>query len=202
VATWTCPHRGQAPHGGQRALAQGRGALVEEDRVDALQPGRVLAAQVVIQLQQRPALQDAGRRDPAFGQPALGQQLPQVPGVGPVGLGAPLAAPGGGRIGRLGQVHRDPGRGQLPGDVPPAGASLRRERDIPAAGEPRQPGPQVLPVSRGDLAALHLPGHGVEVVEGQLLPVDIQPAYDGHRDLLKLPRAPQVPVRELLRSQS
>jgi len=177
---------------------------VEEDRVDPLQPGRVLAAQVVIQLQQRPALQDAGGRDPAFGQPALSQQLPQVPGIGPVGLGAPLAAPRRGSIGRLGQVHRDPGRGQLPGDIPPPRASFGRERGTAAAGEPPQPGPQVLPVGRGDLADReHLPGHGVEVVEGQLLPVDIQPAYDGHRDLLKLPRAPQgVPLRELLRSQS
>jgi hypothetical protein len=190
------PHRGKAARAAQRALTQGRGALVEEDRVDPLQPGGVLAAQVVICLQQRPALQDPCGRDPAFGQPALGQQLPQVPGVGPVGLGAPLAAPGRGGIGRLGQMHADPGRGQFPGDIPPPRASLHRERDVAAAGEPGQPGPQVLPVGRGDLAAPHLPGHRVEVVEGQLLPVDIQPAYDGHRDLLKLPRAPQVPVRE------
>src|ERR1700730_3426173 len=81
--------------------------------------------------------------------------------------------------------------------VPPPGAPLDRERDILAAGDPRQPGAQVLPVGRGDLAAPHLPGHSVEVVESDLLPVDIQPAYDGHRDLLKLPRAPRVPVREL-----
>jgi len=33
--------------------------------------------------------------------------------------------------------------GQLPGDVPPAGAPLQRERDVIAAGEPHQPGPQV-----------------------------------------------------------
>ena len=89
-------------------------------------------------------------------------------------------------------------RGQLLGDIPPPGAPLQRERDIVTAGEPRQPGPQVRAVSRGDLAAPDLPSHGVETVEGQLLPVDIQPAYDGHRDLLKLPRAPQAPVRELL----
>src|SRR2546429_58314 len=92
----------------------------------------------------------------------------------------------------------DPGRGQLPGDIPPPGASLHRERDVVTAGEPRQPSPQVRPVGRGDLAALYLPGHGVEIVEGQLLPVDIQPAYDRHRDLLTLPRAPKRPVRGLL----
>ena len=34
-------------------------------------------------------------------------------------------------------------------------------------------------VGRGDLAALHLPGLGVEVVEGDLFPVDVEPAYYG-----------------------
>ena len=100
-------------------------------------------------------------------------------------------------------MRRNPGRGQLLGDIPPPGASLDRERDILAASEPRQPGAQVLPVSRGDLAAPHLPGHGVEVVESDLLPVDIQPAYDGHRDLLKLRRAHarapcELPTRSIL----
>jgi len=95
-------------------------------------------------------------------------------------------------------MRRDPRGGQLLGDVPPASASLHRERDAAAAGEPRQPGPQVLPAGRGDLAAPDLPRHGVEIVEGDLLPVDIQPAYDRHRDLLTLPRAPMAPVREWL----
>ncbi|MGH3409124.1 MAG: hypothetical protein ACRDRJ_42495, partial [Streptosporangiaceae bacterium] len=62
------------------------------------------------------------RRDPALRQPALGQQLPQVPRVGLVGLGVPLAAPGERGIGRLGQMRRDAGRGQLLRDVPPPGA--------------------------------------------------------------------------------
>jgi hypothetical protein len=53
----------------------------------------------------------------------------------------------------------------------------------------------VHPVGRADLAAAHLPGHGVEVVKGDLLPVDIQPAYDGHRDLLKLPEGRTRPMR-------
>src|SRR5580693_413236 len=86
-------------------------------------------------------------------------------------------------------MRRDPGRGQLLGDIPPSGAPLHRERDVIAAAGPGQPGPQVQPVGRADLPALHLPGLGVEVVEGDLLPVDIQPAYDGHRDLLMLPGA-------------
>ena len=157
--------------------------------------------QAVIGLQQRPALQDLRRRDPAPGQPALGQQLPQVPRVGLVSLGVPLAAAGEGGIRRLGDVRRDTGPGQLLRDVPPAGPPLHRERDVVPAGEPRQPGTQVRAVSRGDLAALHLPGRSVQVVERELLPVDIQPAYDGHRDLLKLQRGISTP-RECLRGQS
>ena len=122
-----------------------------------------------------------------------------MPAVSLIGLGVPLAAPGERGIGRLGQVRRDPGRGQLLGDIPPPGAPLDRERDIITAGEPGQPGPQVLPVSRADLATAHLPGHGVEVVEGDLLPVDIQPAYDGHRDLLKLRRGAHPSHADCLR---
>jgi hypothetical protein len=75
-----------------------------------------------------------------------------MPAVGLVGLGVPLAAAGERGVGRLGQMHRDAGRGQLLGDIPPARASLDRERDVLAAGEPAQPGPQVRPVGRGDLA--------------------------------------------------
>jgi hypothetical protein len=148
----------------------------------------MLAAQVMVGLQHRPAFQDVPGRDPALRQPALGQQLPQVPAVGLVGLSVPLAAAGERGVGRLCQMRRDAGRGQLLGDIPPPGAPLHRERDVPGAVEPRQPGAQVFPVSWRDLAALHLPGAGVEVVEGDLLSVDIQPAYDGHRDLLTLRR--------------
>ena len=125
----------------------------------------------------------------------------QVPRVGLVRLGVPLTAAGEGGVSRLGDMRRDAGEGQLLGDVPPAGAPLQRERGVVAAGEPRQPRAQVRAVSRGDLAPLDLPGHGVEIVEGELLPVDIQPAYDGHRDLLKLPEgALSAPYANCLRS--
>ena len=112
----------------------------------------------------------------------------------------PLAAAGRGGVGRLAHMRGDPGRGQLLGDIPPPGAPLHRERDVVTASEPRQPSPQVHPVSRGDLAALYLPGHRVEIVEGQLLPVDIQPAYDGHRDLLTLRRGARAPCEMPTRS--
>jgi hypothetical protein len=152
-----------------------------------LRLGGVLAAQIVVGLQQRPAFQDLRRRDPALRQPAVGQQLPQVPGVGLVGLGVSLAAAGGRGVGRLADMRGASGCSQLPGDVPPPGAALHRERDVVTAGEPGEPGAQVRAVGRGDLAAPDLPGRGVEVVEGDLVPVDVEPAYDGHRDLLKLP---------------
>jgi hypothetical protein len=172
---------------------------VEQHRVDALHPGGVLGPQIVIQLEQRPGLQDAAGRDPALRQPPLGQQHPQVPAVRLIGLGVPLAAAGERGVGRLGQMRRDAGRGQLLGHIPPPGAPLDRERDVTAAGEPGQPGPQVLPVRRADLAAPHLPGGGIEVVESDLLPVDIQPAYDGHRDLLMLRRRGHAPHANCLR---
>ena len=54
-----------------------------------------------------------------------------------------LAAPGEGGASRPGDVRRDAGRSQLPGNVAPAGASLQRERDVLAAGEPPQPRAQV-----------------------------------------------------------
>jgi hypothetical protein len=52
------------------------------------------------------------------------------------------------------------------------------------------------PVRRSHLPAAHLPGHRVQVIECQLLPVDIQSAYDRwHRDLLKLHgRMPNTPI--------
>jgi hypothetical protein len=53
-----------------------------------------------------------------------------------VGLGMPLAAAGERSIGRLGQMYRDPGRGQLLGDIPPPGAPLDGERGIAVTGEP------------------------------------------------------------------
>jgi hypothetical protein len=129
------PQRGQALPGAQHTLAQGRGALVEEHRVNTLHPGGVLGPQVVIGLQQGPAFQDVTRRDPALRQPALGQQHPQVPAVGLVGLGVPLAAAGEGGISRLGQMRaadaNEPAR---------PGATLRYLPSLPPAYPIRRSG--------------------------------------------------------------
>ena len=53
-----------------------RGALVQQDGVDALHPGGVLLTQVAEQLQPGAHLQHLLRRDPRFRQPAAGEQFP------------------------------------------------------------------------------------------------------------------------------
>ncbi len=53
-------------------------------------------------------IHDVGRRDVRLGQPALLYQQPQMPRVGAVGLGAPLATPQGGGVGRFGQMRNQP----------------------------------------------------------------------------------------------
>jgi hypothetical protein len=124
-----------------------------------------------------------------------------MPRAGLAGLGVPLAAASERGISRLGNVRRDAGPGQLLRDVPPAGAPLQRERNIIPAGEPRQPGPQVHTVSRSNLAPLHLPRRGVQVVERELLPADIQAAtgYQPVRAPLR-PRVRQLKPRNGLRT--
>jgi hypothetical protein len=52
------------------------------------------------------------------------------------------------------------------------------------------------PIRRGDPAPHQLTSVGVEAVESDLFPMDIQSSYDGHRDLLKLPRGRNTPERE------
>jgi hypothetical protein len=164
----------------------------------------MLLAQLVVGLQQGPGLQNVCWRDPALGQPALAQQFPLQPGIRPVGLGAAFRAAGGGGFGRIRQIRAAAGPDQFLGHIPPPGAALHRERHIPPArarvtglvgfvvglvtgqvcAQPRRPRRAI---GRADLPTHHLTGDGVEIVEGDLLPVDIQATYDGHRDLLMLP---------------
>jgi len=119
-----------------------------------------------------------------------------VPGVSLTGLGVPLRAAQRRRARRLAGMRADPGRRQLPGDIPPPGAPLQREISLLPAGEPpRQPPGQVRPVRRGGLPALHLPRDGAGIAERDLLPVNIEPACDGHRDLLRLPGARSARTR-------
>jgi hypothetical protein len=108
--------------------------------VDALVPAGPLTDQRVPQPDLRARVGDVGRWRPRLGQRAGAQQLPQVAGVGAVGLGAPLGAAQGAGVGRLGQVRPTPSTLELLDDVAPAGGGLQREGGRLAA-ELRQPGP-------------------------------------------------------------
>jgi hypothetical protein len=90
-------------------------------------------------------------------------------------------------IARLGQHWPYPRPAQLVGDVQPPGARLDHELSVVDAGEPLlKPCRQMRPVGRRDLAPRHLIRGRVHIVEGQLLTVHVQRAYNPHRDLLKL----------------
>ena len=100
--------------------------------MDSLQPGGALVDELLAQAHDAAQLEDVLGRDPGLGQPTLDQQLTQMPGVEPVGLGAPLGAAASTRLGRLGEVdvgadplqlldHEAPARRRLQcGAEPPA----------------------------------------------------------------------------------
>jgi len=160
---------------------------VEQRGGDPLVPGAPLIEQVLIQPGQRPGLQHVLRRDPALGQIPRQQVHPQMPGIGLIRFRVPFPPAQRRGIRRLGQMRRDPGRGQLPSHIPPAGAPLQGEVDILQAGEAGQPGPQMLPVSRDHPAPLQLPGHRVQILERQLAAVHVERTYDAPKGP---PRAP------------
>ncbi len=138
-----------------------RDALVEQGRRDPLMPRAALIEQVLVQPDGGPGFQHVARRDPGLGQVPGGQVRPQVPAVGLIGLGVPLAAAQRRGVSRLGQVRDDPRGEQFLDHITPPGAALQREMHIVLPGKPGQPGPQMLPVSRHHPTPLHLPGHGV-----------------------------------------
>ena len=156
--------------------------------MNALRPGGVLLTQVPVQLQQRPQLAGLLRRDPRDRDLAVGDQGPQMPGVGLVSLGVLLRPARVRGLGGLGQQRGNPRPLQLLHHEQPPRAALDRETHILTAGEPLlQPPAQRRPAGRLDPAPPHVSGHGVQIVEGDLLPVNVKPSYDGHyRDLLTL----------------
>jgi hypothetical protein len=164
-----------------RYLAGGD-AVLEERRPDPLQPLGSLLDQRPAQAGARAPLADVRRRQPGLGQPPLAQELAQVAGVGPVGLGAPLLAAPGARLGRLGQVRERARRRQLLADEQPAGAGLERDLDL-------LPGKALAPGAHGgtvrvDPAAAELARLGVQSVEGDLGSVHVESGYDRHQGLL------------------
>src|SRR5262249_61664038 len=91
-----------------------------------------------------------------------------------------LPSTGGRGVGRLGQQHLHPGGLQALGHIPPPGTRLNRETNPINPGKALQPLAQVLTISRNDPPTHHLSARLIEVVERQLLPMDIQSAYDRH----------------------
>jgi len=87
--------------------------VVVEHRLDALLPLAALIAQRVPQPQPRPQIEQMVGRDPRLRQPADHQQLAQMPGIRPIGLGALLVPAPRGRLRRLGQMHTGADRAQL-----------------------------------------------------------------------------------------
>jgi hypothetical protein len=67
-----------------------RQAVVVQHGVDALMPGGALVHQRFAQPHLGADVSDVGGRDPGLGQRPTQQQVTQVVGVGPVGLGPPL----------------------------------------------------------------------------------------------------------------
>lgn len=112
-----------------------------------------------------------------------------MPGVSPIGLRVAPSTPQPGGIGRLGQMLPHPGPGQFLDHIPPPDAALHRQVCIDLVRfrpPPAQPGRQMTTISRTDPAGPQLTSISVDQVEGDLLPMNVQPSYDGHRDLLKL----------------
>jgi hypothetical protein len=152
-------------------------------------PGGVLLAQVAEQLQPGTHLQHLLRRNPRLRQPPGRQQLAQMPGVGAVTLRTTLRPAGGRGVGRLGQVRLHSGTAQLLHHEPPAGAGLDRERRRRPGQVRLEPAAQQHPIRWSDPATPALAAAFIEVVEGDLPPVDVQSAYDPHQGP---PQAPTV----------
>jgi hypothetical protein len=146
-----------------------------------------------------PQVQEVRRSDPRLRQPILLQQLAQQPGIGPVGLGATLAAPQRGSVGRLGQVRGHPGRLELLDHQPPPGAALHR--DVAATrGQLAQPPSQPLAGGRGDLPPPGLTGLPVDPVEGALPAMHVKRSYDHHGTSFEL-RHQMAPAHHLCLSR-
>src|SRR4051794_32680586 len=83
----------------------------------------------------------------------------------------------------------DPGTLHLLHDEPPAGAGLDRERRRRPVDGGLQPAAQQHPVRGGDSTPTGLAAALIEIVEGDLPPVNVQSAYDPHRGPPQAPTA-------------
>src|SRR6266540_2368335 len=185
------PGRGELDAGERLAAGacarvdSGWDALVKELRGQPQLPGAALVDERLARPHPRAQLDDVRRRDPRLGQLPRQEQLQLQVAVGPVGLRAPLAPPLRGRLRRVGEMRDVPGPLDLLDHVPPAGRPLKRKLRLTAA-EALQPLAQRLAVRRAEPATAHIAGGEVERLVRDLPAMNIQRAYDLHRDLLEL----------------
>jgi hypothetical protein len=130
-------------------------------------------------------------RYPRLREPLNHQQVPQMPGIEPIGLGSLLTALQGLGLRWIGQMGLDARPTKLLDHVAPAGGRLHGDGRLltgEAFGEPFQPGPEVFPIGRLDLAPMYFAGLQLHVVESDLLPVQVETAYNVHSG------SPQAPL--------
>jgi hypothetical protein len=138
---------------------------VEELGLEALLPGDPLLEQRLAQTDASAELEDMSGRNPRLPQLPVQQQLQHVVAVGPVGLGATLAAAPGRRLGRVSQMRVVPRAGDLLAHEAPASRALEREVDN-AALEASKPFAERLARYGRDLAPLERTRLEVERLEG------------------------------------
>jgi hypothetical protein len=141
-------------------------------------------------------IEDVRRRDPRLRQPPDQQQLPQVPGVGPVGLGSLLLALQRRRLGRLSQMHLGADLLELLDHEPPASRCLQPDLQRLTA-ETGQELPDAGAVRRHDPRTRYLAGHGVDPFGRNLRSMLIQTHHHRHATTSpQTPSPPRTPARE------
>jgi hypothetical protein len=168
--------------------------MVVEHRTDALLPLAALINQRVAQPDLRAQIKQMVGRDPRLRQPPDHQQLPQMPGVRPVGLRPLLVPAQRARRRRLTKMHPRTHTSKLLNHKPPARRRLKRDLELLTC-EPAQKPPHAVPVRRRHPRPPDLTSLGVNPLGRDLRSVLIQTHYDRHQGP---PRAPRFQhLREL-----
>ena len=135
------------------------GAVVEQRGVYPLRPGVPGAHEIQVQPAQRPTLHRVRRGDPRLRDAFIGQQLAQVTGIGPVGLGSFLAAPQPGST--TGFCTRTPLRPRLPDpgrlEVPARPVVVEAAPTRPCASRVRLPPASAACCDRPQVGPFHHP---------------------------------------------
>jgi hypothetical protein len=156
-----------------------RTAVVVEHRVNSLLPLAALIDQRMPQAHARAQVEDVLGRDPRLRQPVDHQQLAQMPGVRPIGLGALLSPPPRGGLRRLGQTHLGADSAQLLDHKAPARGRLQRHLE-PVFAEAAKESPHAGSVGGPHPRPADLAGGRVDPLGRDLCPVLIEPHDDRH----------------------